>query len=139
MKVVVDSNIIFSALISCKTTYLEIFELAEVYVPDYLLIEVSKYEARINRQNKLASALKVFTQALFSQITVIPNLAIDSRSFLKAHSLCKDIDLKDIPFVALSIDLSVPLWTDDKALSNGLKAKGYSNVVSSTEIFNLVS
>ena len=34
-------------------------------------------------------------------------------------------DIKDTPFVALSIDLAIPFWTGDKKLKDGLKQKGF--------------
>lgn len=138
MKVVADANIIFSALISGKNIYLEVFESAEVYVPDFVFIEIARYESRIKQRVHIREYLKSFTQELFSHVTVIPNLAIESGSFMQAHELCKDIDLQDIPFVALSIELSVPLWTNDKKLSDGLSAKGYTNLVSTSVIFELL-
>ena len=138
MRIVADSNVIFSALISGKAIYLDIFESAEIYVPDFIFIEMARYESRIRQRANVRKALKAFTQELFSYVTVIPNLAIDSGSFLRAHDLCRDIDPEDIPFVALSIDLNMPLWTNDKKLSNGLSPKGYKNLISSSEIFDLL-
>jgi predicted nucleic acid-binding protein len=38
-----------------------------------------------------------------------------------------EVDLKDIPFVALSIELNAPLYTGDNKLKNGLLAKGFDN------------
>lgn len=108
-RVVADSNVVFAALISGKTQYLEIFETLEVYVPDFIFVELANYEPRIRRKADWQGTLKAFTQELFSSITVIPNLAIESGSFMKAHSLCRDVDPEDIPFVALSLDLGVPL------------------------------
>ena len=138
MKLVIDSNIIFSALISVKVTYLEIFEAADIYVPDFLFIELARYEQRIQQQADLADSFKTFTRDLFSNITVIPNIAISSGSFMRAHSLCRDVDLEDIPFVALSIDLEIPLWTNDKKLKEALRAKEYTNIASSSDIFELL-
>jgi len=43
----------------------------------------------------------------------------------KAYDLCFDVDIKDTPFVSLSIDLAIPLWTGDKKLKDGLKQKGF--------------
>lgn len=138
MRVVADANVVFSALISGKSIYLEIFESAEVYVPDFIFTEIARYELRIRQRVHLQEHLKSFTQELFSYITVIPNLAIESGSFMRAHSLCRDIDPEDIPFVALSIELAVPLWTNDKKLIDGLQAKGYRNLISSSEIFDIL-
>lgn len=138
MKVVADANVIFSAIISGRSIYLDIFESAEIYAPDFVFVEIAKYELQIRQQVHVKEHLKSFTQELFSHVTVIPNLAIESGSFMQAHDLCRDIDPADIPFVALSIELSVPLWTNDKKLSNGLKRKGYTNLISSPEIFEIL-
>ncbi len=52
-------------------------------------------------------------------------IGIDSRQ--KAYDLCKDIDIKDTPFIALAIDLGLQIWTGDKKLKDGLRLKGYQN------------
>jgi len=39
--------------------------------------------------------------------------------------LYKDVDEKDTPFVALSLELGFELWTRDQELIIGLKAKGF--------------
>lgn len=135
MRVVADSNIVFSALISGKPVYLDIFRMARVSVPDFMLLEIEKYEARIIKKTKLAGTFRQFTRDLFSEITVIPKLAIAPESFAEAYELCKDIDEKDTPFLALSIDLALPLWTNDKPLTDGLRAKGYVRLIGNAEIF----
>ena len=43
------------------------------------------------------------------------------------YDLCKDIDVHDIPFLSLALELNLPLWTGDKKLKNGLLGKGYYN------------
>lgn len=43
------------------------------------------------------------------------------------YDLCKDVDIKDTPFVALAIELGPSLWTGDKKLKEGLKQKGFDN------------
>jgi predicted nucleic acid-binding protein len=40
MKIVVDSNIIFSSLISGKTFYMDFFSQNEAYAPDFLFEEI---------------------------------------------------------------------------------------------------
>lgn len=44
MKIVLDSNILFSALISGKEIYLDILQKIRAYTPDFSFIEISKYE-----------------------------------------------------------------------------------------------
>jgi hypothetical protein len=40
--------------------------------------------------------------------------------------LCKEIDEKDVPFVALTIELDCELWTFDKPITKGLTALGFT-------------
>ena len=139
MEVVVDTNILFSALISGKAAYLDIFRAAKIYSPDFIFLEIAKYEERIIKRTRAKESFQSFAKNLFSQMTVIPKLAISSNSFSQAYEFCQDIDEKDTPFLALSIELTVPLWTNDKVLINGLREKKYSNIVSNDEMFDLLT
>lgn len=42
IEVVLDSNILFSALISGKELYLDIFRSLKIYVPDFVFLEIEK-------------------------------------------------------------------------------------------------
>ena len=137
MKVVLDSNIIFSALISGKELYLDIFRALEIYVPDFIFLEISKYEKLIIKKRKIVDEFSFFVRELFTEITVIPKFGISIDNFNKAISLCADVDPKDTPYIALSIELDIPLWTNDKKLIQGLYCKDYKKIITTEEIFKL--
>jgi predicted nucleic acid-binding protein len=85
MKIVVDANVIFSALISGKEIYLEIFQEHEVYIPDIVLFELLKYESRLIKKSKVKQdRFRMFIQMLFEVITVIPKFAISPINWQKA-------------------------------------------------------
>ena len=44
---------------------------------------------------------------------------------MEARRLCDGVDLKDTPFVALTLHLDAVLWTEDEELKAGLRAKGF--------------
>ena len=113
--------------------------LEAIYTPDFVFLEIEKYEDRIIKKTKLQDTFKDFAREIFSEIIVIPKLAISKNSFIQALHFCEDIDEKDTPFLALSIELNIPLWTNDKPLLDGLQAKGYKNLISSDAIFSLLS
>ena len=46
--------------------------------------------------------------------------------------LAHDVDIKDVPNVALTIELAAQLWSNDNALKKGLKAKGFNDVTVDT-------
>ncbi len=138
MKIVLDSNILFSALISGKDIYLDILQKIRAYTPDFIFIEISKYEERIIKKTKLQKEFSQFVKELFSEIIVFPKIAISNESFEKAYELCIDVDPKDTPYIALSIELDIPLWTNDKKLVEGLRKKGFIKVLMADEIFQLL-
>lgn len=139
MKIVVDSNIIFSALISGKEIYIDIFKMNDVYIPDIVFSELNKYESLLIKKTKLKQAdFRMFVQMLFEEVTVIPKFAISIEYWQNAYEICKDIDEKDTPFVALSLEFKIPLWTNDKALREGIEKKEFDNFVTTEELLQEV-
>jgi predicted nucleic acid-binding protein len=129
-KYVIDVNILFSAIISSKRIYLDIIKNLELYTPDFALTEIAKYEELILKKTKLKKKeLNSFLIKLFKGITILPSIILDKESKQKALELCKDIDEKDIPYIALAIELDVPFITNDKKLYKGLKEKKFTNII----------
>jgi predicted nucleic acid-binding protein len=135
MKIVIDSNIIFSSLISGKTLYMDILNQDEVYAPDFLFEEISEYEGKIIEKTPLKEDFYDYAQDIFKYLKIIPKIAIRAETWQKAHNLCKEVDEKDTPFLALSLELKLPLITRDKKLYKGLLEKGIKNVILFEEIF----
>jgi len=48
-------------------------------------------------------------------------------AWIEARRLCKDVDQRDTPYVALTLHLDGRLWTEDTVLKQGLRAKGFNN------------
>ena len=129
-KYILDANVVFSALISGKELFTKLFENNKFFAPDFIMVEIDKYRKVILRKSKLpASELQAFIQRLFEEITIMPSLYILEENKLKAYELCKEIDEKDTAYVALSIEMGHPLLSRDKKLIDGLKARGFENVV----------
>ena len=136
MKIVIDSNIIFSSLISGKTYYIDFLSQNEVYAPDFLFEEISEYECTIIEKTPLKENFYNYAQDIFKYLKIIPKIAIRPETWQEAHKLCKDVDEKDTPFLALSLELKLPLITRDKKLYKGLLEKNIKNVILFEEIFD---
>jgi predicted nucleic acid-binding protein len=74
---------------------------------------------------------------IYNEIHFIDEEQIPIDKLFDAINLVADIDQKDIVFIALSEYLDSLLWTGDKKLIHGLKAKGYENILSTEEIVEL--
>ena len=127
---VIDTNLIFSALIPQKSKirdYLFDNELT-FYTPNYLISEIYKHKEKLIENSKLTEdEFYIYFNGIIEKINFVPKelISIDSRQ--KAYDYCKDIDIKDTPFVALAIELKIPLWTGDKRLREGLLRKGFTS------------
>lgn len=64
---------------------------------------------------------------LLANIEFVPEIIISETSLKFAFELCEDIDIKDMIFVAVTIEYSGQLWTGDKKLIEGLKKKGFND------------
>ena len=128
MKIVIDSNIIFSSLISGKTFYMDFLSQNEAFAPDFLFQEIDEYENIIINKTPLKDEVYSFAQEIFKYLTIIPRIAIRPEIWQKAYDLCRDIDEKDTPFVALSLELNYPLVTRDKKLYKGLLDKNMQKI-----------
>jgi predicted nucleic acid-binding protein len=126
--VVVDTNIVFKAL-RLKNSYIrEILnqEQYHFYAPKFLLVEIFKHKEKIlKNNNQLEDEFYEYLNLLLQRITFVNEDIISIGNYLEAYRLCKDIDEKDVPFVALTIELECELWTFDQPIKTGLINKGF--------------
>lgn len=115
--VIVDTNLIFSALIPRASKIRDVLldKQMAFFAPNFLL-----------RTPNLLSVNYIYINGIIERVQFLPIDFLSKNSKQKAYDLCKDIDLKDTPFIALSIELDIPLWTGDKKLKEGLKLKGFN-------------
>ena len=129
-RVVIDTNLIFSALLvdtsGIRETLLD--ESITFYAPNFIVVEIFKHQRKMLKLTKL-NEVEFFTffNRIVENVKFVPLSFISAESREKAYNLCLDVDLKDIPFVALSIELNAPLYTGDNKLKSGLSAKGFDN------------
>jgi len=128
--VVVDTNILFAALISRHSRIRETL-LMEPSIgfccPRFVFSELFKHKERILTATELSEdELLDALNSLFAHIRFVDESAIRIGDWLEARRLCAGIDEKDTPFIALAIHLNARLWTGDGELKNGLRTKGFN-------------
>ncbi len=128
--VVVDTNLIFSALIPKASEIRDqLFENSMTfYAPNFLITEIYKHKDKLIAISKLdESEFYLYFNGIIERIQFLPIDFISIESRKTAYNLCKNIDIKDTPFIALSIELNIPIWTGDKKLKDGLRLKGFND------------
>lgn len=143
MKVVVDTNIAFSAVLNTNSKIGDLLfnsgELFTFYSCDHLQVELYRHKPKMLKVAKKMSEAQIDVALLlvFSRITFINEHLIDELVWLAAEQIVQDIDINDTDFVALNDQLNAILWTGDKPLYNGLQSKGYVRVLNTDELWAL--
>jgi predicted nucleic acid-binding protein len=143
MRIVVDTNIVFSAMLNTNSrisriilhpkTNLNFYSterlLYEIELHSNKLIDISGYtEPEFKRVFQL-----ITTKIRFVNIRLIPK-----NIYIKSLSLTKDVDIDDTEFVALTEHIKGRLWSGDKELRKGLYKKDWNKFISTEELFNLL-
>ena len=131
MRVVVDSNIIFSALLVKNSKIRDILfnRKHRFYSPNYFFSEIFKHKEKILRYTHLdETEVYEYLNRILEKIQFIRGEVISKENRLTAFELCKEIDEKDSPFIALALEIDAYVWTGDKKLKKGLEAKGFSKL-----------
>ena len=139
-KLVVDSNIIFSAILNVNSRIGQIlltsYRFYDFYAPQYTRDEIFNHQEKLKKIAKLEGNdfLEVY-ELILRNITILDHSIPGKKNYQKAFELCENIDLDDIPFVAFSLYLKCKLWTGDKKLIKGLKDNGFDKIVTTNVLF----
>ena len=128
MRIVVDTNIIFSSLLAKSSELRDILIESnnQYYSPNFVFVELYKHKEKIQKYCKLSDIeLYEYLNGILEKIHFITTDLISTESKQKAYNFCIDIDLKDTPFLALAIEIKAKLWTGDEKLKKELRKKGY--------------
>ena len=139
MKLVVDTNIVFSALLNSSGNIAKILlstnESIEFFSCDFLKDELNSHHKKIQKYTKLSMhEVNELIDLVCSNIIFIDERLLPTSSIKSAYDLVRDIDEKDLPFVAMSIHFKAFLWTGDKQLYIGLVKKNYKKVINTTSL-----
>jgi predicted nucleic acid-binding protein len=130
MRIVIDTNMIFSLLLGKNETLRDIFfDLAHTFfAPNYIIGELFEKKEKIMKCSALPEAeVYELLYRILSRIKFVAEEFVASEHKLQAFNLCKDIDEDDIPFIALSLQLDAPFWTGDKRLKESLTRQGFTS------------
>jgi predicted nucleic acid-binding protein len=124
-KIVVDANILFSALLKKENPYIKILINAncKFFAPKFVFVELFKHKDKIQKCSSLSEEeLLELLEIVLERIEFISLKQIDKSTLQQGYELAT-IDSSDAPFIALSLFLNANLWTGDKKLCKYLKIK----------------
>lgn len=142
MKIIVDTNIIFSALLSpdgkISDLLLNSAEVFEFYSPLFILEELENHNTKLLKISGFSQKeLDFIKYIIFKKIELIDLEFIQESTFEKAIELTKNVDEFDAPFIALALELDAPLWSGDKKLINGLSKKGVDWILTTDILYEI--
>ena len=127
--VIVDTNILFSALLTNRSKFVETLLATEhdFFVCEMVLVELFKHKEKIVKLSGLSEdEIIQLYQIYLKKIHLYKEELISLENRQQAYQLCYDIDKNDSAHVALTLELNGLLWTGDKILKEGLIRKGFN-------------
>jgi predicted nucleic acid-binding protein len=138
--IIIDTNIVFSALLNVNSRIGQILingnKYYEFYSPSYVRTEIFEHKEKIKSIGKLTEDEFTELYALvLKNVTILNNSIIPKEIYRKAELLCRDIDIDDTIFIAVSDFIKGMLWTGDLKLIKGLTEKGYFDLIKTNELY----
>ncbi|HLD15709.1 MAG TPA: PIN domain-containing protein [Candidatus Nanoarchaeia archaeon] len=134
MILIVDANVLFSALIKRGITYETIFsDKLRLITPDFVIEEYHKHKDEILSKSGLSGKdLELLFEILKGQIEII-----SSQDFIDKISEAEEVspDLNDVHYFALALKFNFSIWSNDKELKKQNKIK----VFNTEEILDLIN
>lgn len=142
MKIIVDTNIVFSGILNTKSNIGRILISSKSYFEFYsiklLHTELFKHRKKLLSLTNLSEEeLEELINIVTSKIYFIDEEIISPENIQESIMLISDTDPSDVPFVALTMLLKGKLWTGDKILLETLRRKGFMDVINTKDMFNL--
>jgi len=138
--IVVDTNVAFSTFLNVNSRIGQILlngkKYYDFYAPEYIRSELIDHKDKIKSIGKLDEDrfVELFV-LIMSNIKIFNHSIIPKAFYQNAYELCKDIDVDDTAFVAITDYVRGRLWTGDTKLTNSLKGKGYSRTITTEELY----
>ncbi len=125
MNIIIDSNILFSALIKNSFTRKLILTYDGFFLfPNFIFEEMENHkEELINKSGMNHEDFNNLFQLILRKVIIVPNEVLYPYK-TEALKIVKDIDLDDVLFIACA--LAYPesiLWSEDKKLKKQIKVK----------------
>jgi predicted nucleic acid-binding protein len=143
MRIVVDTNIVFSAILNSNSKIARILlqpkSRLNFYSTEHLLIEILKHRSKLKNISKYSDQeLDRIILLITKKIRFINVKLIAKESYKYAEHLTHDVDIDDTEFIALSEHIKGKFWSGDKELQKGLLKKGWNKFITTQDLFDKI-
>ncbi|HOU46223.1 MAG TPA: PIN domain-containing protein [Chitinophagales bacterium] len=139
MRIIVDTNIVFSAILNTNSKIARIFFQPKTgfnfYSTIKLLEEIEEHKTKIQSLTKLSNTeLDRIITLVTNRIRFINYNLIPIEIYNYAEKLTQDVDIDDTEFIALTEHIKGKLWTGDKVLIKGISKKNWNKFITTEEL-----
>lgn len=136
MKIIIDSNILFSALIKDSLTRRMILEYNGYFLfPYFIFEEMEKHKGELLKKSKMSTKdFNLLLNLLLRTVMIVPTEVLFQYR-KEAYEIIKDIDPDDTLFIACA--LAYPdsvIWSDDKKL----KQQTHVRIINTAEMYTIL-
>jgi predicted nucleic acid-binding protein len=134
MELVVDANVLFSALVKDgKTAELLVEDNLVLFAPFCLLKEFELHKSELlEKTHRSTSEFDEVLNIFKDRIFFVP-LGVFMGSIAEARDVCPDVG--DVEYFALAIHKKIPIWTNDFVLKQQRKV----DIVTTTELVSFIN
>jgi predicted nucleic acid-binding protein len=143
MRIVVDTNMMYSAILNTSSKIAKIILNSKpslnFYSTEMLLTEIEEHKDEIKDYTEYSDfefnkIVWMLTKPIhFINVKLIPKSIIR-----QAEELTRDVDIDDMEFVALTEHLKGHLWSGDGELKKGLLKKNWNKIITTDILYEKV-
>lgn len=142
MRFIVDANMVFSAILNTNGKIGDLLINSRQYftfiAPDFLRSEIRNHYPRLVKISGLTiEQVQEAEFQLYKDIVFISEEQIKISRWIAADALVADVDPKDTHYIAYSKQFRCKIWSGDKKLIKGLAIKGFTNFITTEDLYKL--
>jgi len=142
VKFIVDANMVFSGILNTNGKIGDLLINSKAYftfiAPDFLRTEIRNHYPRLVKISGLRiEEIQEAEFHLYKDIAFISEEQIKISNWIAADALVADVDPKDTHYIAYSKQFRCKIWSGDKKLIKGLSVKGFTNFITTDELYKL--
>ena len=142
MRFIVDANIVFSGILNTNGKIGDLLINSKQYftfiAPDFLRSEIRNHYSRLIKISGLTiEEVQEAEFQVYKDIAFISEEQIKISHWTAADALVADVDPKDTHYIAYSKRFRCKIWSGDKTLIKGLAKKGFTNFITTEELYEL--